>query len=105
MIYRRDGHLRPVRGWTNPELRCNKRSRRELSLFKPLSMDFKHVDCKRIPEQKGTSSFQADVGVNLETITAQVAARQEFARLPKNRQQRGVIALSTEQNKQFDPGG
>ena len=62
--------------------------------------DLLHVDYIRIPEQEGTSYFQADVGV-----TVQVTIRQELARLPKSRQQRGVKAWSTEQNKQFDPGG
>ena len=49
--------------------------------------DVLHVDCMRIPEQEGTPFFQADVGVNPETTTVQVAARHEFTRLPKSRQQ------------------
>ena len=54
---------------------------------------FLPVDCTMIPEQEGTSSCQADVGVNpKKPTTVQVAAHQEFARLPKNRQQQGVIA-------------
>ena len=65
---------------------------------------FLHVDCTRIPEQGGTFSFQADVGVNPETTTPQVTARQEFARLQMSRQQSEVI-VSTEQRKQFGPGG
>ena len=48
--------------------------------------------------------FQAEVGVNLRIATAQVAARQEFARLPMSRQQQGMIAGSNEQNKRFDSG-
>ena len=47
------------------------------------------VDCTRIPEQGGNLPSQADVGVKPETTTtAQVTARQEFARPPKNRRQR-----------------
>ena len=57
---------------------------------------FLHADCMRIPEQEGTSSFQADVGVKSQIAAVQVPARQEFARPPKSRQQRGVIAWSTE---------
>ena len=64
---------------------------------------FLHVDCMRIPEQEGTPSFQANVGVNPKTITVQVAARQEFSKLSRDRQQRGTA--SNEPNKQFDPGG
>ena len=68
--------------------------------------DVLRVDCTKIPEQGKKLLFQADVGVNLETSTIQVAAaRQEFARLSKNRKQRGVIAWSTKQKKQFDPSG
>ena len=67
---------------------------------------FLHVDCSRIPEQERTSSCQADVGVNPETTTTvQVAARQEFVKLPMVWEQRGMIAWSTEQTKQFDPAG
>ena len=67
---------------------------------------FLRLDCKRMPEQEITSSCQADVGINLEIITTvQVAARQEFAKLPMVRKQRRVIAWSTEQTKQFDPAG
>ena len=65
-------------------------------------------------QQRGTTArstgqgedhpFQADVEVNPETITSQVAARQEFARLPMGWQLQGMIAGSKEQNKQFDPG-
>ena len=45
--------------------------------------------------------------MNPETVksTVQVAARHKFARLSMSREERGVIASSTEQNKQFDPGG
>ena len=65
---------------------------------------FLHVSCTS-PEQGTTFLLQADVGVDAETTTtkAQVAAREEFARLPIGRQQRGTT--STEKNKQFDPGG
>ena len=66
---------------------------------------FFHVDCTRTLEQEGTISFQAGVGVKHKaTTTAQVAARQEFARPPKNRQQRGVIGWSAKQNNMFDSG-
>ena len=64
---------------------------------------FLHIDCMRIPEQERTSSFQADIGVNPETTTVRVAARQEFAKLPMAQQQRGTALI--EQNKEFDPGG
>ena len=49
--------------------------------------DFLHVSCKS-PKQEGTNSLQADVEVKSETTTttAQVAAHEEFARSPKNRQ-------------------
>ena len=64
------------------------------------------IDSIRIPEQGEKLQSQADVGIKPNTtITAQVAARQELARRPKNQQQRGVIEWSAEQNKIFDPGG
>ena len=44
---------------------------------------FLHVDYIRIPEQEGTSYFQAGVGVNPKTTTVQVAACQEFSKLPR----------------------
>ena len=67
--------------------------------------DFLHVDCTRSLDREGTNLLQADVGVKPETANtkAQVAAREEFARVPIGRQQRGTA--STEQSKQFDPGG
>ena len=44
MIYRHEGSMRPVRGWTNPEYRMlwrnKKQSRRERCLFKSASMGF-----------------------------------------------------------------
>ena len=51
--------------------------------------DFLHVNCMKIPEQEGILSFQAGIRVNPETAdtTLQVAARQEFAKLPMRRQQ------------------
>ena len=64
---------------------------------------FLHVDC--ILKQERTISFRADVEVNPEITTVQAAARQEFARPLKNRQQRGVIRWSAEQNKMLGPGG
>ena len=66
---------------------------------------FLHVNCTRIPEQEGTLSFQADHGVNPQTITLQVTAREEIARLLKSRQQRGGFAWNIEQSKQFDTSG
>ena len=69
---------------------------------------FLHADCTRISKKGGDFSFQVDIGVNLETTettAVQVTARQKCARLPMSQQQRGVIASSTEQNKQFDLGG
>ena len=56
-------------------------------------------------DQKGAFFFQADIGMNPETTTLQVTARQELAKLPMNWQQREVIASSSEQSKLFDPGG
>ena len=48
---------------------------------------FLHVNCTSIPEQEGTSSCQADVGVNPETTTiVQVTAHQELMKLPMVRQ-------------------
>ena len=66
--------------------------------------DFLHTDCTRISKQGGDFSFQADVGVNPEITTSQDTARQEFSRLLMSRQHIGVIASSSEQNKQFDRG-
>ena len=66
---------------------------------------FLHVDCTRSPDQEGTNLLQADVVVKPEATTAQAAAREDFARPPKNRQQRRVIAWGAEKTKQFDPGG
>ena len=61
---------------------------------------FLYIDCIRIPEQEGTLSFQADVGVNPETTdtTVHIAARMKFEKLPMRRQQRKVAA-SVEQNE------
>ena len=69
---------------------------------------FLHANCTRISKEEGSFSFQADIELNpetTETIIVQVTARQDFARLPMSRQQRGMIASSTEQIKQFDPDG
>ena len=57
---------------------------------------FLHVDCTRIPKQGGTLSFQTDVGMNPDITIPQVTVCQEFAKLSIGRQQRGVIASSTE---------
>ena len=64
---------------------------------------FLHNDRVRIPKLGGTSYFQADVGMNPETVTPQVAARQEYMKLPMSRQQR--VTAPIEKNKRFDPGG
>lgn len=67
---------------------------------------FLSVDCTRILDQKANLRSQADVGVkSKKATTAQVAAHQEFARLPNNRQQRGMIGWRTEQTELFDPRG
>ena len=63
---------------------------------------FLHVICASILEQEGSLSFQAGIGVNLEPVTVQIAARQ-LARLPIGWQQRGTT--STGHSKQFNPGG
>ena len=67
----------------------------EMFLFQVGVDRFLHVDC--ISEQEGTISFQADVGVNPEIPTVQLATRQEFARPPKNRQQKVVTGWSAKQ--------
>ena len=63
--------------------------------FQADTKGFLHANCTRILKQRGGFSRQADVGMDPEV---QVTARQEFARLPMNRQQRGVIASSKESN-------
>ena len=59
--------------------------------------------------QEGTIILlQPDVGVDDEerkTTSEQAASREEFARPSKKRQQQRITAWSTEQSKQFDPGG
>ena len=59
------------------------------------------------PEQEWTTNLlRADVGVKPETSTSeQAAAREEFARPPKKRQQQRVTAWGYDQSKQFDPEG
>ena len=60
------------------------------------------------PKQETAIFLEADVEMNdAETITtkAQVAAREEFTRPSKKRQQRRVTAWGAEQTNQFDPGG
>ena len=52
--------------------------------------------------------LQPNVGVDDEekiSTSEQAAAREEFARPPKKRQQQRMTARTTEQSKQFDPGG
>ena len=55
---------------------------------------FLHVDCTRTLDQEGVTLLQADAGGDDETTTttAQTAAPGEFAKLPKNQQQRRVTA-------------
>ena len=65
---------------------------------------FLHTGCTRISKQGEDFLFQAKVGVNPETMM-QVTTCQAFSRLSTSRQQRGAIASSTDQSKQFDPGG
>ena len=67
--------------------------------------DCLRVDCRRILELGVNLSFEADVGLNPGTTTAQIAAQQEFARLPKNRQKRGLIAWNTEKNSSLIRAG
>ena len=69
-----------------------------LEMLSTSVVGFSHADCTRISKQGGDFAFQVIAGANSETTT-QVTARQEFARLPMSRQQRGVIASSTEQSK------
>ena len=74
-------------------------------LLKASVDSFLHVSASM--DQEGTIILpQPDVGVDVydeTTSKAQAAARKEFARLPIGRQQRETA--STEQSKQFDPGG
>ena len=107
-VYCREGRLRPVRGWVNVPYAVRQQTEQEGTFpFQAYVDGFLHVNCTKIPEEEGTISSQADVGVKPETTTttAQVAACKEFARPPKNRQQRRVTAWGAEQTKQFDPGG
>ena len=60
--------------------------------------------CTSLEYEWTTNLLQADVGVKPETCTSeQAAAREKFARPPKNRQQRRVASWGVEQTKQFDP--
>ena len=61
---------------------------------------FLRVDSTRIPKQGVNLPSQADIEVKPETTTtAQVAAFQEFARTPKNRQQQGVLGWNTSKTR------
>ena len=65
--------------------------------------------CTR-PEQEWTTTrlLKTDDGVDdAETTTTseQAAAREGFARPPKNRQKQRMTAWGREKTKQFDPGG
>ena len=59
------------------------------------------------PEQEWTLNLlQADVGVKPEISTSeQAAARKDFARSSKKRQQQRMTAWGNDQTKQLDPGG
>ena len=59
------------------------------------------------PEWTAIILLQADVGTNVEKTTnsEQAAAREEFARPSKKRQQQRMTACSKDPTKQFDPGG
>ena len=76
-------------------------------LFFPLQASLD--DCAS-PESEWTNTFllKTHVGVDdvgtTSTTNAQAAAREEFARPSKNRQQQKVTAWGSEQTKQFDPG-
>ena len=72
------------------------------------SMDwFLRLNCSS-PEQE-CILLQPDVGVDDEkdqpSTSQQVAAREEFARPTKKRQLQRTTAWTTNQSKQFDPGG
>ena len=68
---------------------------------------FLRVSCTSLDQESTTMFFEADAGVDdvktRTTTNVQAAAREEFARTSKKRQQREKA--STEQSKQFDPGG
>ena len=85
-------------------LRRNQRSREKVPFQASLDGFFRV--CIN-PEQQTTHLLSEDVGVNKETTTtnAQVAARKQFARPPKNCRQERVILWGAEQTKQFDPKG
>ena len=63
-------------------------------------------NCTSPNQQDTIILLQSDVGMdnNDETTTQQATAREEFARPTKKRQQQGMTAWLTEQNKQFDRG-
>ena len=73
-------------------LRRNKFSRKVFFLIEPVPIFFS-IKCIS-PEQETIDLLQEDVGVDdaTQTITAHAAAREEFTRPPKNRQQRWVTA-------------
>ena len=64
------------------------------------------VGCTSLGQEDTTFLLQADLGVKPETTNSeQVAAREEFARPSKKRQQRKVTAWCSDQTKQFGPEG
>ena len=80
---------------------------REGTFYLQSSVDgFLRVSCTN-PEQEWIL-HQLDVEVDEEEKTSspeQTAAREEFTRSSKKRQQQRMTAWTTEQSKQFDPGG
>ena len=65
---------------------------------------FLRADGTTSSDQGRAFSFQAAIGMKSKP-TSQVTARQVFVTMSMSRQRRGVIASSSEQSKQFDPGG
>ena len=99
-----------LRDQMNPEyreLRVSQRRGKEFFLFQASVDGFLHVSCTR-PEQE-CILLQPDVGLDDDkekaTNSEQAAAREKFARPSKKRQQQRITAWTTEQSKQFGPGG
>ena len=70
---------------------------------------FLRFNCTSPDQEDAIILPQPDVGVDddkdLPTTSQQAAAREEFARSTKKRRQQRTTARTTEQSKQFDPGG
>ena len=70
-------------------------------------LQFNLDSCTSLDQERTTILLQTEVGTDdaeKEITNAQAAVCEEFARPPKNRQQRRVTASDSEQTKQFDPG-